>query len=203
MAAISATDLQVECLTGFADETIRRLNGGSFAFLLRDPATEDEMELVGELLRVERAVEGGRVVRIWVTKNEQHWVRRALTVAGPEAAEGREKTLDLGAGRAKAGKTIAVGGGKGGVGKTIVAVNLALTLSRLPCNVTLLDGDAGNCNCNTLLGITRVESSLEDYLRRERSLNEITVPTVYPGLQLVCGAQNKVDALLTAEMSRR
>ena len=116
--------------------------------------------------------------------------------------EGHEDAISLDVGRGRAGKTIAVGGGKGGVGKTIVAVNLALALSRLLKNVTLFDGDVGNCNCNTLLGITRVDGSLEEYLRKERSLDEITVSTAYPGLRLVCGAQNKVDAFLTAEMPR-
>ena len=115
---------------------------------------------------------------------------------------GQKDAISLDIARGKAGKTIAVGGGKGGVGKTIVAVNLALTLSRLQKNITLFDGDFGNSNCNTMLGITRVESSLEEYLRKERSFDGITVSTAYPGLRLICGAQNKVDALLAAEMTR-
>ena len=122
--------------------------------------------------------------------------------AGSGIGEGDEDTGSLDVGRMKAAKTIAVGGGKGGVGKTIIAVNLALALSRMQKNVTLLDGDISNCNCNTLLGITKVDSSLEEYLREERSLDEITVSTAYPGLRLVCGAQNKVGASLTAEMPR-
>ena len=102
----------------------------------------------------------------------------------------------------RGGKTVAVGGGKGGVGKTIFAVNLAVVLSQMLKDVTLFDGDIGNCNCNTLLGITRVNNSLEEYLRKECSLHEILVSTAFPGLRLVCGAQNKVDALLPAEMPR-
>ncbi len=122
--------------------------------------------------------------------------------AGPGIGEGDEDAGSLEVGRMRAAKTIAVGGGKGGVGKTIVAVNLALALSRMQKNVTLLDGDISNCNCNTLLGITKVDSSLVEYLRKERSLDEITVSTAYPGLSLVCGAQYKVDTSLTAEMPR-
>lgn len=202
VTSISAAGLQVECAVGFADETIRKLSEGSFAFVLRDPATENEIELVGELMRLERSGESGRVVRIWVTKNGQRRSRSDPSAAGPGEGGRNEGSLSLGPGSGKARKTIAVGGGKGGVGKTIVAVNLSVTLSRLQNNVTLLDGDAGNCNCNTLLGITRVESSLEEYLRKERSMDEITVATVYPGLRLVCGSQNKVDALLAAEMPR-
>ncbi len=199
---ISAGGLQVECTAGFADETIRRLSGGSFEFVLRDPATDSEIGLIGELVRSEQAAEGGRVVRIWIAKNEKHGPRPVRPDAGLESGERHEDAVSLGVGSGRAGKTIAVGGGKGGVGKTIVAVNLALALSRLQKNVALLDGDIGNCNCNTLLGITKVDRSLEEYLRKEASLDEITILTAYPGLHLVCGAQNKVDAFLTTEMSR-
>ena len=199
---ISATGLKIECPAGFTDETIRRLSEGSFEFVLRDPATNSEIGLIGELVRSEHAPEGGRVVRIWIAKNEKHWSRPVRPDAGLEIGEGHEDAISLDLGRRRTGKTIAVGGGKGGVGKTIVAVNLALALSGMLKNVTLLDGDIDNCNCNTLLGITKVDSSLEEYLRQERSLDEITVSTAYPGLHLVCGAQNKVDAFLTTEMSR-
>ena len=172
---ISAGGLQVECTAGFTDETIRRLSGGSFEFVLRDPTTDSEIELIGELVRSERADDGGRVVRIWIAKNEKNWPRPARKEAGPEIGEGHEDAISLDVGSARTGKTIAVGGGKGGVGKTIIAVNLALALSRLLEDVTLLDGDVGNCNCNTLLGITKVDGSLEEYLRKERSFDEITV----------------------------
>ena len=202
VTAISADGLQVECTAGFAAETISRLREGSFEFVLRDPTTDNEIELIGELVRCEHAEEGGRVVRIWIVKNEKHWSGPIRPDAGPGIGQEPEDGLTLVIPRGRAAKTIAVGGGKGGIGKTIVAVNLALTLSRLQKNVTLFDGDIGNGNCNTLLGITRVDSSLEEYLRKERSLDEITVSTAYPGLRLVCGAQNKVDAFLTAEMSR-
>ena len=199
---ISATGLKIECPAGFTDETIRRLSEGSFEFVLRDPATNSEIGLIGELVRSEHAPEGGRVVRIWIAKNEKHWSRPVRPDAGLEIGEGHEDAISLDLGRRRAGKTIAVGGGKGGVGKTIVAVNLALALSGMLEKVTLLDGDIGNCNCNTLLGITKVDSSLEGYLRKERTLDEITVSTAYPGLRLVCGAQNKVDGFLTTEMPR-
>ena len=229
VVSLTAAGLQVECADGFADETIRRLGGGSFEFVLRDLATGNEAELIGELARYERdeslqgAHDGGRIVRIWIDypdtlkgagehwKKEKTWSRPVwrdgerrghLAARCPHPGEGREAAISLNVAKGIAGRTIAVGGGKGGVGKTIVAVNLALAISRLPQTVTLLDGDIGNCNCNTLLGITRVDSSLEDYLRKERSLGEVTVSTAYPGLRLIYGAQNKVDALLATEMSR-
>jgi hypothetical protein len=214
--SLTASGLQVECADGFADETIRKLRGGSFEFVLRDLATGNELELIGELARYERddslqgAYGGGGIVRVWIDTlkgaggyvREKTWSRPVRRDGGPGTGEGPEAAVSPDAARGRAGRTIAVGGGKGGVGKTLVSVNLSLALSRMEKSVILLDGDIGNCNCNTLLGITRVESSLEDYLRRERSLSEITVSTAYPGLRLVCGAQNKVDALPAAEMSR-
>jgi flagellar biosynthesis protein FlhG len=199
---ISAGGLQVECTAGFAAETIRKLSGGSFDFVLRDPATDSEIALIGELVRSEQAAEGGRVVRIWIAKNEKHGPRPVRPDAGLEIGKGPDEAVSPGGGGGRAGTTIAVGGGKGGVGKTIVAVNLALALTRLQKKVVLLDGDIGNCNCNTLLGITKVDRSLEEYLRKEASLDEITISTAYPGLRLICGAQNKVDAFLTTEMPR-
>ncbi|TRZ76065.1 MAG: MinD/ParA family protein [Deltaproteobacteria bacterium] len=220
VAAISAAGLQIECAEGFADETIRKLRGGSFKFVLRDIATGNEAELIGELARYEHdeslqgAHGGGRIVRIWIDypdtlkgasgrrKKEETWSRPVRRNGGPGTGEGPGEAISPEVARGRAGRTIAVGGGKGGVGKTLFAVNLSLALSRMEKKITLLDGDIGNCNCNTLLGITRVESSLEDYLRKARSLEEVTVATAYPGLRLICGAQNKVDAFLTTEMSR-
>ncbi|MGA2332470.1 MAG: P-loop NTPase, partial [Syntrophales bacterium] len=218
--SLTASGLQVECADGFADETIGKLRGGSFEFVLRDLATGNEAELIGELARYERdeslkgADDGGRIVRIWIDyadtlkgtsgyrKKEKAWSRPVRRDGDPGAIQGPEEAISLDVARGRAGRTIAVGGGKGGIGKTIVAVNLSLALSRMEKKITLLDGDIGNSNCNTLLGITRIDSSLEEYLRKERSLHEITVSTAYPGLRLLCGAQNNVDALLAAGMSR-
>lgn len=221
VVSLAAAGLQAECADGFADEAIRKLRGGSFEFVLRDLATGNEVELIGELARYERdeslkgAHDGGRIVRIWVDYpdiqkgvasghriREETWSRPELRDGVPGTGAVPREAIPLDVARGKAGRTIAVGGGKGGVGKTLVAVNLSLALSRMEKNIALLDGDVGNSNCNTLLGITRIDSSLEEYLRKERSLDEITVSTAYPGLRLICGAQNKVDALLATEMSR-
>ena len=202
VAAISGDGLQVVCAEGFGDETIRRLSQGGFEFVLLDPATGNEVGLVGELVRSEPNVAGGPIGRIWVATKAKHEVRPDRPDAVPEQGVGPGDAISLGVRRGRARKTIAVGGGKGGVGKTLVAVNLAVALSRLQKSVTLLDGDLSNCNCNTLVGITKVERSLEEYLRKECSLDAVTVPTSYPGLRLVCGAQNNVTALLAGEMPR-
>jgi flagellar biosynthesis protein FlhG len=202
VTAVSADGLQVECAAGFADETVARFGRGGFEFVLRDPATDAEIELVGELVRSERTADGHRVGTVWIATKAKPGSSSTRPAGGLERRTGTEDAIGPGVGRMRAGTTLAVGGGKGGVGKTIVSVNLALALSRRQKTVTLLDGDFSNCNCNTLLGITRVEHSLEDYLRRERSLAEITIPTAYPGLRLVCGAQTNVDAVLAVESSR-
>ena len=52
-----------------------------------------------------------------------------------------------------------VGSGKGGVGKTTVSTNLALALSRLGCNVGLLDADLYGPNVALLLGIRRTKEA--------------------------------------------
>ena len=217
VVSLTTDGLQVECADGFADETISKFRGGVVEFLLRDIATGNEAELVGEIVRYEGkegqpgANDGGRIVKVWIDtltgtsgrgKKEMPWSRPVRQDGGQGTGDGPAAAISPDVVRGRVGRTLAVGGGKGGVGKTIVAVNLSLALSRLGKNITLLDGDIGNCNCNTLLGITRVESSLEDYLRKERTLEEVTVSTAYSGLRLVCGAQNKVDGLLVTEMSR-
>jgi flagellar biosynthesis protein FlhG len=220
VVSFTAAGLQIECAEGFEDEIIRKLRGGSFGFILRDLTTGNEVELVGELVRYEQdeglsgARDAGRIFRIWIDyadnlknagghKNKENTRLHSLQKEGaPKTGEGVEETMSLAVARGRSRRTIAVGGGKGGVGKTLVAVNLSVELSRRGNNITLLDGDIGNSNCNTLLGITRIDSSLEEYLRKERSLGEITVSTSYPGLHLICGAQNKVDALLADQMAR-
>ncbi|MGC9200118.1 MAG: Mrp/NBP35 family ATP-binding protein [Acidobacteriaceae bacterium] len=50
---------------------------------------------------------------------------------------------------------LAIGSGKGGVGKTTVAVNLAVSLSRLGHRVGLIDADIHGPNVPTMLGATR------------------------------------------------
>ena len=49
---------------------------------------------------------------------------------------------------------IAVGAGKGGVGKTTVAVNLALSLSKMGSRVAMIDGDIYGPNVPIMLGIS-------------------------------------------------
>ena len=92
---------------------------------------------------------------------------------------------------------MAVGGGKGGVGKTIVSTNLALLLADANKHqVVVFDGDFGNANCHTLLGITKIDHSIEEYFAQNNKLSELIRLTAYPKVGLICGAANKMDGFL-------
>ena len=176
---ISQNGLLIECKSGFADETVRKFSSGNFKFRLVDPASGSEIDFIGELARSEKASQLDRVTRIGLSFKQKREDGQPVW-----QTEGRRKR-------------IALGGAKGGVGKTIISVNLAFALSQMNKRVTLFDGDFGNANCNTLLGITRVESSVEDYLCKDLALNDVRLSTMYPQLSLICGVQNKVDDLIT------
>ena len=63
---------------------------------------------------------------------------------------------------------IAVASGKGGVGKTTVAVNVALALSRMGCNVGLLDADVYGPNVPLMMGVfEQPRPTRRDHLGRD------------------------------------
>jgi flagellar biosynthesis protein FlhG len=97
--------------------------------------------------------------------------------------------------KAGARRIIAVGGGKGGIGKSMVSANLGVALAQAGKKVLLVDADLGGANLHTCLGVGPPESTLSDFLRRGKaSLDDVMVSTGVPGLSLIAGAQDSLDA---------
>jgi flagellar biosynthesis protein FlhG len=85
----------------------------------------------------------------------------------------------------------AVAGGKGGTGKTFLSANLAITLSVDPGDVVAIDADLGGPNLHTLLGVRENGRDLGDFIRnRVDRLEDIAIPTSFPGLRLVRGSES-------------
>ena len=69
-------------------------------------------------------------------------------------------------------RVITITSGKGGVGKSNLAINIAISLSRLGKKVIVLDADFGLANVEIMLGI-RPQYNLSDLMFRGKSLSEI------------------------------
>ncbi len=89
-------------------------------------------------------------------------------------------------------RVITVTSGKGGVGKTNVSLNLAMALSALEKDVTILDADLGLGNIDVLLGL-HPRYNLSHVLRGERELDEILVQG--PGRLSVIPASSGVQEM--------
>ena len=88
----------------------------------------------------------------------------------------------------------AVGGGKGGIGKSFISSSLAICLSKLGKQVTLVDLDLGSANLHTCLGIKIPQQTLSDFLKgRAASMNDILVETEIPGLNFISGFNDSFD----------
>jgi flagellar biosynthesis protein FlhG len=105
---------------------------------------------------------------------------------------------------APAKKIWAIGGGKGGVGKSFVISNLAISLSRLGKQVTVVDLDLGSANLHTCLGSDIPVQTLSDFLAgRVTNLQQIVNQCVIPNVSFISGANDSVSAANVPEEQHR
>ncbi len=81
----------------------------------------------------------------------------------------------------------AIGGGKGGTGKSFISSSIAVELARQGKKVILADFDFGAPNLHTFLGLGLPRKSIEDFIAKKNSLEEIILPTKIEGLSLIAG----------------
>ena len=89
-----------------------------------------------------------------------------------DQAQNLRNIIKAGSTREVLSRVITITSGKGGVGKSNLAINLAISLSRLGKKVIVLDADFGLANIEVMLGI-RPQYNLSDLMFRGRSLSEI------------------------------
>jgi len=92
-------------------------------------------------------------------------------------------------------QVIAVGGGKGGIGKTLVSTSLGVELARRGKQVVLVDADLGGANVHTALGMDPPLVTLSDVVnKRGPRIEDAAMPSCVPGLRVVAGAMDALDA---------
>jgi flagellar biosynthesis protein FlhG len=115
-------------------------------------------------------------------------------VTGPPARERRPRAPMPRAGT-RPRRIISVGGGKGGIGKSLISANLGIELARRGRRVVLVDADLGGANLHTCLGMEMPKRTLSDFIeRRTERIEEVVTPTGIPGLGLISGALDALDA---------
>ena len=93
-------------------------------------------------------------------------------------------------------RVVSVASGKGGVGKTIIAVNLAIALSRLGVRVLVVDADFGLANIDIMLGVTS-KYNISHFLRGEKELHEI-IQLGHEGVRFISGGSG-INELLNMD----
>lgn len=89
----------------------------------------------------------------------------------------------------------AIGGGKGGIGKSFISSSIAICLTKLGKQVTLIDLDLGSANLHTCLGVKAPEQTLSDFIKgRTNSLADLAIETEIPGLHFITGFNDSLDA---------
>jgi flagellar biosynthesis protein FlhG len=88
-----------------------------------------------------------------------------------------------------------VGGGKGGIGKSLLTASLGFQLARMGKRVVLVDADLGAANLHTCLGLPGTDRTLADFIqRRSQRIEDVLVDTGFPGLRLISGASDFLNA---------
>jgi flagellar biosynthesis protein FlhG len=98
--------------------------------------------------------------------------------------------------RATSGKNTiwSIGGGKGGIGKSMLTANMAVYLAKNGYKTLVVDFDLGGANLHTWLGIPVPRITLSDFLTsRNRTFEDIVLPTNIEGLSLVNGAHDTLN----------
>jgi len=94
-------------------------------------------------------------------------------------------------------RVLSVASGKGGVGKSSLAVNLAVTLSKLGVRVLVVDADFGLANVDVMLGVTS-RYDVSHFLRGEKTLHEI-IQLGHEGVRFISGGSGVNDLLNMGE----
>ncbi len=97
--------------------------------------------------------------------------------------------------RIPAKKIWAIGGGKGGTGKSFLSASLAIEMGARLGNVILIDADFGGPNLHTVLAVKDGERDLASFFKNDiPALEDILLPTPYPGLKLIKGGESAIFA---------
>jgi len=120
---------------------------------------------------------------------------KLVTPAAPEPTPAPARRRSSSRRPSRPRRVIAVGGGKGGIGKSLIAANLGIQLARQGRKVVLVDADLGGANLHTCLGLDIPKLSLSDFIeRRVARIEDVVIPAGMPGLGLISGAMDHLDA---------
>ncbi len=97
-------------------------------------------------------------------------------------------------------RLLAVGGGRGGVGKSLVAQNLAVYFAQLGKTVTLVDCDPTGANIHAQFGLDALAQPIDG---DAEDLGKLLLPTSVPGLSILPGPHDALDAPLQLRAGRK